>query len=1278
MRMGSRLLAALFAIMLISNVYAFSVADILSPILSVFSVISPLKSVNTTDPVSVTVSVSPESVTVDHSVSISVLGSADLSVGGVKTLSVKVVDSDGSTVFSKSKSCSVGSATAEFCTIDTSYTPTEAGTYRVTATVTSGDGHTATASTSFQASGTAPGLTLTVSPTTVKVGDPVSVTAYAVGDQLGSINVNIRDPDGIAVLSQSTDCGQASTCELDVSYTPESAGTYTVTASVDSVGGSASKTATFTAEEATCTCTPHVLLSVSPTRVNEGNSVKITVNGYVTTEGSCSSEPSSGPLVIGFYLYDNGRQINDRNLDCGAPYSPTCTKGPFTIEYTPTGTGTHEIKAEMIWDNCDGATTTAYSEPVDVEVVEPPATITVQAEANATHVYVGEPVRITATAKAPNGVLSLAFRVNGSLYKSFSCDGAPICQKSIVYTPESAGTYTVRVDAIDSDGKGASDSVSFTAEALPRCTAKVYLSLDKDVYTPGERPVAYVTGNLSCPEGTSGDVTSLTVYVDNSAVGTYDCVGYQQSCSREFALPALSSGKHTVTAEMRWLDTRAQQFHTVNTSRELLVDTPPVAKFTYSPAEVRAGETVTFDASDSYDPDSGDAITSYRWDFGDGYVTTGKRVEHTFKKEGTYTVRLTVTDTHGVSSSVEKTITVLEPEYPPVIKSISVSPSRVNVGGSFTVSVTASDPDGTADLDFARISVLSSDGKVVYLKNVGFSGDTASATIGTKGWSAGTYTVRAVAVDRKGLSSQAKTTSVTVLYVNKPPVVTTFTASPLDVNVGEPVAFRICGSDSDGTVVAAKVVFAGQERNAGVVDGCATITLTAPETAGEYNAYGYVEDNNGAWSKPAVTTVTVLKRPVPPPTPISITVSAPSEVNVGKSLSIPISVKSSSLLISVDVAIVAPDGNLQRFDYIPLATVFERNVSYTPRELGRYVIRVSATNILRQSAVSEANFLSVDEVPPFVAIVAPTEVNGAFVATVRAADNYRLQRVELRVDGNLFKSWEPEAATLDENVELNLPAGVHILEAVATDESNNVATASTDVNVLAPVVPVPPVEDNEPPVLSLAADYNAEGNAITVSATATDNNAVMEMNILVNGALVKSCSGDVNVLSCSAMYVPSAEGNYLIAAVASDFAGNVSEKNAVVPVVWESGETNAVHTYDLRLIAKSGTVGTVIIQGLRDGKVTDLSCADVIVNVSPLAGTATMASVSRHDVVYDGHSACEVTLEGSGDYLVTARWMDVVRSVTLRVFAVNTAAPESAVVAALVGLAAVALLSRVL
>ncbi len=77
---------------------------------------------------------------------------------------------------------------------------------------------------------------------------------------------------------------------------------------------------------------------------------------------------------------------------------------------------------------------------------------------------------------------------------------------------------------------------------------------------------------------------------------------------------------------------------------------PPVARFTYAPWDPKTKEIVTFNASDSYDPDGG-SLQSYQWDFGDGNTGSGMVVMHQYNTSGNYTISLTITDDEGQTAS---------------------------------------------------------------------------------------------------------------------------------------------------------------------------------------------------------------------------------------------------------------------------------------------------------------------------------------------------------------------------------------------------------------------------------------------------------------------------------------------------------------------------------------------------------------------------------------------------------------------------------------------------
>jgi len=106
------------------------------------------------------------------------------------------------------------------------------------------------------------------------------------------------------------------------------------------------------------------------------------------------------------------------------------------------------------------------------------------------------------------------------------------------------------------------------------------------------------------------------------------------------------------------LEITTAQGETDDAQVEVIANKPPVAVIT-GPIHARKGETVTFSAEGSYDPDN--SIVKYQWDFGDGHGSWGSEpeVEHKFdlpeRVSGQwFTVTLAVIDDlGGISESTD-------------------------------------------------------------------------------------------------------------------------------------------------------------------------------------------------------------------------------------------------------------------------------------------------------------------------------------------------------------------------------------------------------------------------------------------------------------------------------------------------------------------------------------------------------------------------------------------------------------------------------------------------
>jgi PKD repeat protein len=85
----------------------------------------------------------------------------------------------------------------------------------------------------------------------------------------------------------------------------------------------------------------------------------------------------------------------------------------------------------------------------------------------------------------------------------------------------------------------------------------------------------------------------------------------------------------------------------------------PVVVASADSGDLYVRQPVAFSGEGSHDPDGGD-IVAYMWDFGDGKSASGMAVSHTYKRAGTYTAALTVTDDEGQRASDSVQITVLK------------------------------------------------------------------------------------------------------------------------------------------------------------------------------------------------------------------------------------------------------------------------------------------------------------------------------------------------------------------------------------------------------------------------------------------------------------------------------------------------------------------------------------------------------------------------------------------------------------------------------------------
>jgi PKD repeat protein len=270
----------------------------------------------------------------------------------------------------------------------------------------------------------------------------------------------------------------------------------------------------------------------------------------------------------------------------------------------------------------------------------------------------------------------------------------------------------------------------------------------------------------------------------------------------------------------------------------------PTANFSQSPAAPLTQETITF-TSTSSDPDG--TIASYGWDLdNDGQFddSTGPSAQGAFANNGTYTVKLRVTDDDGGTNEISKVVTVTN--RPPAA-SFNYSPLTVNPFDTVTFTSTSTDSDGNVaayawDLD-GDGQFDDATGPVVERRN-------AFRTVGA-------HTVRLRATDDDGGQNVA---TVEVFVGNRPPV-SSFVYTPHNPLVNQTVNFFSTATDPDSTIQASGLEW--DLNGDGVFDdatgGAVSRTFPSP---GAYSVGLRVTDPDGESS---IYTDTVNVSVPPPP-----------------------------------------------------------------------------------------------------------------------------------------------------------------------------------------------------------------------------------------------------------------------------------------------------------------------------------------------------------------------------------------------------------------------------
>jgi PKD repeat protein len=438
------------------------------------------------------------------------------------------------------------------------------------------------------------------------------------------------------------------------------------------------------------------------------------------------------------------------------------------------------------------------------------------------------------------------------------------------------GTWTASL-AVNSyaDAWGNSGPSTRLTNAPQLVPAALTISITATTYVPIGQQVG-LNATISYPDGTTlttgMGVRSFLVYTGTPAVSenvslTYD-TGHQHWVGSY--TPRASDPGGLWSLIVNATDSPTPPNKGSASTAVTLQDRPPVASFVATPSSAPTASTITFDGAASYDLDG--TVVSYSWDFGDGRTGTGSVVTHSYTYAKTYTVKLTVTDNGGVTGSTSSQITITD--RPPVV-SVMPPPTTAYTGQTITLSINATDPDGT----IITTQVDWGDTVVQF-----FSGAITSATHSYTSTGSSTSKIFTIIVTAADNNASYTSTSSQVTINDRIPS-PSFNQSSTALITGQNVTLTISATDPDGTVTAIKVDWG--DGNIDTLSGTATSDTHSYSSTGTLTSRSFTitvnaTDNSGSTGKYS-SQVTVSDRP-----PVITFTSSPASVSTGQTVTVSI------------------------------------------------------------------------------------------------------------------------------------------------------------------------------------------------------------------------------------------------------------------------------------------------------------------------------------------------------------------------------------------------------
>jgi len=793
------------------------------------------------------------------------------------------------------------------------------------------------------------------------------------------------------------------------------------------------------------------------------------------------------------------------------------------------------------------ATGTAFISPMDNTLVPEGSSVVLQASA------VGKPNGINAFVKY------VEFIVDGDERegKTFKDESYPY---SLIYRPDMSTTrHVVEARAYDNNG----NQISPNGSALMNLPM-VYVPIGS---APTVRITSPVSGTALSVEAVSagipvqvfasstgeGRVSKVELYVDgvlNNTVTTYPYnFTWKPTAAGSYKLTALVyDDKNNCVASDASEGVDLQPRPTTIT-----VATNPKAvwKTGSAPTSGTAGTPLTFVATAQVAPGkdvNGDNIdvSEVRFVIDDIIVATvpasqAVNGEYTYiwsnptSNDGPYSVKAVVVDTIGLQGSSEVLSVVIasgnsggggttDPENAAPVVAITrpASPLAVDVGSPVAITATASDSDGS----IAKVRF--------FLGSEQLGADDASYPYNLI-WTpnqAGTFSIRALAIDNKGKQTYSEVLTVNVSNPSEdlPAISISAPSSNYNMEVGTEVSLLADATDSTSV---SSVQFFINGKLSGSLNSYPYTYAWTPANAGNYTVTAWATDDVGNVN---VSDPILVKVAAPAVSFPSVSIGSPASGAVLK-----VGVATTVLAIASDT-----DGTVSTVQFYVngvaqgISSSYPYSTTWTPATPGTYRLSARAIDNQGNQTLSSVRTVTVEaSVAPVVSIASPANASALSLGSpvrvlVNATDDIAVESVSFLVNGKVTGSSSVYPFTFEWTP---TTPGIYTLTATAIDREGNVTTSSpSTVSLTAGAAPSVSLTNPSSSRTGLV------GLPVLISANATDDIAVEKVEFFINGVLKSS------VVSYPYTYAwtPLSEGKFTIVARATDSVGNQTDSASVV------------------------------------------------------------------------------------------------------------------------------------